>query len=243
MAPRKRTLVVAGAVVMLAVLGFAGWWFFIRDDAPDPVDIDRAAEGVDDEAGADTTETDGVWSVDPEVGDFADFSSSFVGYRVQEELATIGANTAVGRTPAVTGTMQIEGTSIESVVVEADLTQLVSDESRRDGQLRTRGLETDTFPTATFALLESIELDAIPAAGETISETAHGELTVHGVTNEVEVPLEARLVDDVIAVTGELELELGDYGIEPPTTAIVLSVSEDATLELQLFFTKVAEGH
>ena len=40
------------------------------------------------------------------------FSGSFVGYRVEEELANVGAATAVGRTPDVTGGMTVAGTSI-----------------------------------------------------------------------------------------------------------------------------------
>src|SRR5687768_17358227 len=100
MAVRRRTLVLgAGALVLLAALAFAGWWVFIRDDAPAPVDIDTATDGLEGEG--ETASTDGVWSVDIEQGDFADFTSTFVGYRVEEELAGIGANTAVGRTPAV----------------------------------------------------------------------------------------------------------------------------------------------
>ena len=45
---------------------------------------------------------DGTWTVDTTIGSFSDFSSSFVGYRVDETLASNKANTAVGRTPQVT---------------------------------------------------------------------------------------------------------------------------------------------
>ena len=33
----------------------------------------------------------GTWTIDPSVGSFSDFSGTFVGYRVQETLASIGA--------------------------------------------------------------------------------------------------------------------------------------------------------
>ena len=51
----------------------------------------------------------GTWTIDPSVGSFSDFSGTFVGYRVQETLASIGAQTAVGRTPDVTGTVTADG--------------------------------------------------------------------------------------------------------------------------------------
>ena len=41
----------------------------------------------------------GTWTVDPSIGSFGDFTGSFVGYRVQETLARVGATEAVGRTP------------------------------------------------------------------------------------------------------------------------------------------------
>ena len=53
---------------------------------------------------------DGTWKVDTSIGSFSDFTNSFVGYRVQEQLSGIGANTAVGRTPNVSGTITIAAT-------------------------------------------------------------------------------------------------------------------------------------
>ena len=57
---------------------------------------------------------DGTWNVDPSVGSFSDFSGSFVGYRVEEELANVGAATAVGRTPDVTGSLTFDGSTVSA---------------------------------------------------------------------------------------------------------------------------------
>jgi polyisoprenoid-binding protein YceI len=123
---------------------------------------------------------------------------------VQEELASIGAATAVGRTPDVSGTITIDGMTVTTVEISADLTTLRSDNDRRDNQLRTQGLETDTYPTATFVLTEPIELPAEAASGETVTVDATGELTIHGVTNEVTIAIEARLDGDIIVVVGSI---------------------------------------
>jgi polyisoprenoid-binding protein YceI len=172
------------------------------------------------------------------VGSFTDFSGSFVGYRVQEELASIGAQEAVGRTPDVTGSLTIAGTTITTVDVTADLTTLQSDDDRRDGQLRRQGIETGIFPTSTFRLTTPIELGSLPAEGETISVTATGELTLHGETRTVEVPLQARLSGGVISVTGSIPITFADFGIERPTSMLVLSIADEGTMEFQLHFTR-----
>ena len=111
--------------------------------------------------GGETGGIAGTWTVDPTVGSFDDFSGSFVGYRVQEELASVGATEAVGRTPDVTGTLTVDGTSITAAEFTADLTTLQSDEGNRDRQLGRQGLETGTYPTATFTLTQPIELGSV----------------------------------------------------------------------------------
>jgi polyisoprenoid-binding protein YceI len=181
---------------------------------------------------------DGTWSVDESVGSFSDFSGSFVGYRVQEELANIGAATAVGRTPDVTGAVTFAGTTVTAVEMTADLTTLQSDEERRDGQLRRQALETDTYPTATFTLTEPVDLGSVPVDGQVVTATATGDLTLHGVTRSVAIPIEARLSGDVVSVTGSTEILFSEYGISQPQSFVVLSVDDSGVMEFQLHLTK-----
>jgi hypothetical protein len=113
MARSGRTIgMVAGVVVVLGVAALAGWWFLLRDDAPPEADIDTAGETLDeaatgtgDASSGEAAAVDGTWTVDQSVGSFADFSGTWAGYRFDEELVGIGGNTAVGRTPDVTGTL------------------------------------------------------------------------------------------------------------------------------------------
>jgi polyisoprenoid-binding protein YceI len=181
---------------------------------------------------------DGTWSVDESVGSFSDFSGSFVGYRVQEELANIGAATAVGRTPDVTGAVTFAGTTVTAVEMTADLTTLQSDEERRDGQLRRQALETDTYPTATFTLTEPVDLGSVPVDGQVVTATATGDLTLHGVTRSVAIPIEARLSGDVVSVTGSTEILFSEYGISQPQSFVVLSVDDSGVMEFQLHLRK-----
>jgi polyisoprenoid-binding protein YceI len=245
MARSARTIwVAAGAVVVLGVAALAGWWFLVRDDAPPAADIDAAGETLDEAATPGTgdassdTAVDGTWSVDRSVGSFADFSGTWAGYRFDEELAGIGGNTAVGRTPDVSGTMTVADGAVTAVDVDVDLTTLDSDSDRRDGALRSRGLESDRFPTATFTLTDPVALPAGLTDGERATVTANGELTIHGVTNEAAVELQAELQGDNAVVVGNAPIALTDYGIDPPTGFSVLSISGDGTFEFQLFFSK-----
>jgi polyisoprenoid-binding protein YceI len=151
-------------------------------------------------------------------------------------VAGIGANTAVGRTRDVAGELGIEGTSITSLTVEVDMSTLKSDDDRRDDQLRVRGLETDRYPTAQFVLTEAIPFDDEPQEGETVTAEAVGELTIHGVTREVTVPVEARWTGDAIEVVAAFDVALSDHEIEAPTGFLVLSVDDQGTVELHLLF-------
>ena len=144
----------------------------------------------------------------------------------------------MGRTPDVTGTLTLDGTQITAVEMSADLTTLQSDESRRDGQLKRQALETDQFPTATFSLTQPIDLGSAPVDGQVIKATATGDLTIHGVTKSVEIPVEALLSDDVVTVTGSIDILFADYSIDRPTSFAVLSIADHGTMEFQLKFTK-----
>src|SRR4051812_39514227 len=246
---RKRWWLIAlAAVVALVVAGGATWYFVFRDDAPAEVSIDRAASSLDGND-ADTTATtggppskraglDGTWNVDQTIGTFNDFTSSFAGFRVQEELAGIGAKTAVGRTPKVTGTMTIAGDVVPNASFDVDMTTLPPDDARRDNAIRTQAIETARFPKATFVLTQPIQLGSVPADGEPIQINATGSLTLHGVTKTVTIPLQAQRKSDVIAVVGSLEIPFADYSISQPRAAAVLSVDDQGTLEVQLFFTR-----
>ena len=71
-----------------------------------------------------------------------------------------------------------------------------------------------------------------------VTVQATGDLTLHGQTRRVQVPLSARLSGGVIAVTGSLPIVFADYGIQKPSSFIVLSIADQGTMELQLMFTK-----
>jgi len=181
-------------------------------------------------------ELDGRWVVDTSRPfDRAEGRGTFAGYRIQEELSGVGNSIAVGRSPEVEGQVVFdEGTVLEASFT-VDLTELVSDDGRRDARVRAQ-LGPDA--QARYELDGSIELPEVPPVGEVIELTVLGTLTLLDTSRDVEVVLQAVVTDTGLVVTGSTDVILSDYDIEVPSAPIVLSVSDEATLEWQLFLVR-----
>jgi polyisoprenoid-binding protein YceI len=162
----------------------------------------------------------------PLAGTLRPAKGSFVGYRVDETLIGIGLNTAVGRSETVRGCARFEAGRIVAARLETDTGTLRSDEARRDDALRTRGLETDRYPTARFVLGAPARVAA--------RFTARGRLTLHGRTRPVRVRLRSRRVGVGIDLVGSTPIEFSDYGMEPPSVAGVASVRDHGVMEVRL---------
>jgi len=180
----------------------------------------------------------GTWTVDTSIGSFSDFTSTYVGFRVDEELARgIGAVTAVGRTPTVSGTFELDGSTLVAAEITADLGKIRTDRAGRDGKVK-QALDTGNHPEATFTLAGPIDLGDLPSEGAQIEVNATGTLTLKGVTNDVEVNLSATLIGEIVTVVGTFDIMFADYGIEAPSAPIVVSVEDHGVVEIQLFLTR-----
>jgi polyisoprenoid-binding protein YceI len=263
---RNRRRLLLGAVIAVIVLAALVVWYTGRDapaavdtqaaidaasgdqdtevDAsPSDDDDDAAPADGDDEAGDDGSAAPGEalpadWQVvtDAVAYDLAAGTGTFVGFRIAEELTTIGDTEAVGRTPEVDGTVVLDGTTLVGATITGDLTALTTDIRQRDGATQ-RALNTSTFPTTTFELTEPVDLGTDPVVGEPVSVEAAGELTLNGVTQPVTVTLDAVLLDGVagLLITGSFPLSLADHDLVAPSAPVVVSVSDTATVELQLY--------
>jgi polyisoprenoid-binding protein YceI len=233
---RTGRLVIVGVVVLVLALG--GGYLLLASrtsDSPPPAALDPAPSTTTGQAagttGADGAATpDGTWQV-------SDDGSSYVGYRVKEQLAFLDSpNEAVGRSTAVTGTMEVAGDTVEKVRIEADLTRLTSNETRRDNAIRQRGLESERYPTATLELAEPIKLATAPVEGREVRGQGKGRLTVHGVTREVDLDLRGRWSGSTIQVVGQLPVRMSDYQIQAPRFGPVVSIEDSAAVDFSLVF-------
>jgi len=215
-------------LVVLAAGALALYVFVIQDDPPPRVALPATSTTGD--TGAAPASADGSWTVQPG-------ENTFLGYRVNEQLASLPSpSDAVGRTPAVEGTMTVSGSTVSAAEVTGDLSQLASDREQRDNRIRTSGLESDQFPEATFTLTEPLDLGAAPEVGTAVTATASGDLTLHGVTKAVVIPLEARWSGETIDVVGTLDIRFSDYEIDPPDIGGFVTVEDEGEMELQLTF-------
>jgi polyisoprenoid-binding protein YceI len=223
-----KILIATGVAVVLVVVG-GGFLFYklvLETNPKPPAKITKTTT-----VGGGTL--DGTYRAAP--GD----ANSFVGYRVTEQLVG-GAidQTATGRTSDVTGSFTITGTTVRNVSVTADLRTLTSDRDQRDNAIKDRGLESNRFPEAKFVLTAPIEEPKLPTVGETVTTTARGDFTLHGVTKPVEIPIEGRWDGRDVQVVGRLHIVFADYGIQAPTSPVVASIEDQGEMEFQIFFRK-----
>lgn len=238
---RPKKFIVIG-IVAVVVLGALGAWLFLKDDAPEKVSLGNAEKSVTTLAGDTTvksTSAVGAWDLDTTTGsfDFESATGTFAGFRIKENLSSVGSTTAVGRTGDVTGGLTIEGTQLTKADFEVDLTTLATDRSQRDGRVQ-NALNTAEHPKATFSLTEPVELGDAVNTGAQTSVTATGDLTINGVTRPMQVKIDAKIKNGTLIVVGSTEFGLADFQIEKPTAPIVVSVADTATMEFQLLLTK-----
>jgi polyisoprenoid-binding protein YceI len=245
---RKWPWILGGVVLLIAVAAVAGPYIYIHFIQADPKpaltfeNIDANAGTTTAVAGATTDPAttaaagagsassgsiDGTWNVT---------TGSQAGYRVKEVL--FGQSTdAVGRTSAVTGSLAISGTTVSDGSFTVDLTKVTSDESKRDDQFQGRIMNTSQFPNATFKLTKPIDLGSLPADKTEVPYTATGDLTLHGVTKQVDAAITARRNGADIEVSGTIPVVFADYQINNPSTAGV-TTQDNGVVEFLLVFAK-----
>jgi polyisoprenoid-binding protein YceI len=247
----RSRLLYAGVVLVVGVLvgGYVAYDQVLSGDSvaplalpstsPEAAATDAAASGAASASAEPTASFDGdvagTWTV---AGD------SQAGYRVRERLASLSAESdAVGRTSDVTGNITFESdgttTTLTAGTLTVDTTTLASDEDRRDNRLRTEGLQTDTFPTASFTITGPVEIPASAIEGAATDVTLVGDLQLHGVTRSVSIPAQARLLDGTIQVAGSITFLLSDFEIQAPNVGgFILSIADEGALEFQVNFTR-----
>ena len=157
-----------------------------------------------------------------------------------EVLDPGGEVVAVGRTPDVSGQLDVTGTVIENFAIEADLTSLATDNNFRNGAIQ-RTLQTGDFPTASFVSTDPVDLGELAPEGEVFALSVAGTLTIKDVSQDVVVDLEAGRSGDTVVVVGTWPIQFADFEVTMPSAPIVVSVSEDGELEWQVFFTRSGE--
>ena len=146
--------------------------------------------------------------------------------------------TAIGRTKGVAGDILINTaepakSQIGDIVI--DISQFKSDESRRDNFIRNNGLESAKYPQATF---KTTAIDGLPAAvnaGDEVSFTMTGDLTVKQTTKPVTWQVTLKLTDQGLTGSASTQIKMSDFAVGPIKLAFL--ETED---DVKLFFDFVA---
>src|SRR5256714_8206569 len=233
----RRTLI-AGIVGGALLLGGAGlgimYSVVFAGSSPQKRALSSPTPSTSASPSPDSSTGAGTWTVG---------SGSQAGYRVREKLAALSApSDAVGRTTAVTGTLTLaqasSGYSVTAANFTVDVSKLSSDQSRRDQRIHSQGLESDRYPTAIFTLTSPIALTADAGSGQTNHLSATGDLTIHGVTKSVTIPIDARLTGSKIELVGSISFPFSEFGMTPPSIGGFVSVQNNSTMEFQLLLTR-----
>ena len=250
-----RSRIAATAVVLILALGVGGYVAYdqiLRGDSIAPLALPSSSPAVGAAASTEpAASTDPATSSDPAAsfhgsvaGTWTVTSGSQAGYRVREQLANLPAESdAVGRTDQVTGSITVTGdgtsSSLTTGTLQVDTTTIASDKPMRDSRLRTEGLQTDRYPTASFTLTQPVAVPAAAISGTSSDITLVGDLTLHGVTKSVQIPAKTQLVDGTIQVAGSISFPLSDYSIVAPNIGgFIVSIADQGSLEFVVVFAK-----
>ena len=237
MKKRRIVLTTAALVIVIGAMAAYGVWRVISN-APDEVSLDAAVASLEtSEVVGQDLSTEGTWVIASDSGSFTfeEASGSFVGFRIKEELARIGKITAVGRTGEVDGELRIGAGELQSVSVSADLSTLITNDSRRDRAAR-NALNVSENPIASFSMDKPVALSATD--GSAVSLKVKGELLINGIGREAEFDLQAQLVGETVVVVGSTEVVFADYDVEVPSAVIVVSAEDHGVVEFQLLFVR-----
>jgi polyisoprenoid-binding protein YceI len=165
-----------------------------------------------------------------------DPSASSATYHAREQLAGKPLPTeAVGTSKSVSGTLLVSADGniqADQSQITVDLTQLQSDESRRDNWVKGNTIQTSRYPHAVFVPRQAQGLPSpLPTSGQASFELS-GDLTVHGVTKAVTWQVTAQFTNQAVSGNATTSVKITDFGMSPPTVGPVLGIEDGLTLEL-----------
>jgi polyisoprenoid-binding protein YceI len=92
-------------------------------------------------------------------------------------------------------------------------------------------LDVARFPEVTFA--SRAVKGAIERSG-TYALTVSGDLTLHGMTRAIDLPVEVTLSGDTLAATARLTIRQTDYGLKPVSVAGVVNVKNELAIDVRI---------
>lgn len=221
-------LAIVGGVVVLVVAGLAFIYFVLfPTSSPKPFKLTASEHTTPVSSG---TSLAGTWTI---------AAGSVAGYRVREKLGFLPAESdAVGRTSQITGHATViesrGAVRFTSASFKVNVYSLKSNESMRDEHIHTIGIQSATYPYATFFLTRTLSLPSEALSGKVVVEPITGVFNIHGTSRTETLPLQMTLSNDLIQAVGTLTFPWSRFDMTAPSVGGFVNVTGHATMEFDL---------
>ncbi len=240
----NRTVAAVAGILVVVAAGAAFWLFGQGREAPStdvtapPLETTTAAGETTAAGGGETTLAAGE---DGGTRTYALTDESRALFVIDEESRG-QPNTVVGTSTIVLGELLLDPadpSSLQVGTVLVNARDFATDSGTRDGVLRGRILDTDTFEFIEFT---PTAIDGLSGAtGSEVTFTITGDLTIRDVTNPVTFAVTAALAaDETISGTAEATVDRTDWGINIPNAPGVANVSETVILRFEFVASPIA---
>ena len=157
-------------------------------------------------------------------------------YRVQEELAQVGETEAVGETQAIIGQFGFGEDGRRCPAPASTSTCGRCKATRRSATTTYIGIRSKRRRThwRPLCCARSRAWTRHSTEGQETTLRLIGDLTLRDVTKLVAWEAKVTLVDGALTGTAATMFEMPDFGIEPPSVPVVLSLDETIRLEVDL---------
>ncbi len=221
-------LAIVSGVLVVAIAGLAFIYFVLfPTSSPKPFKLTVSRHATPVPAG---TSLAGTWTI---------ASGSVAGYRVREKLGFLPAESdAVGRTSEITGhaTVFESGGAVRftAAAFKVNVYSLKSNESMRDEHIHTIGIQSATYPYATFVLTHTVSLPASALSGQVAVAPVTGVFDIHGTSRIETLPLQITLSTKLIQAVGSLTFPWDRFNMTAPSVGGFVNVTGHATMEFDL---------
>ncbi len=143
---------------------------------------------------------------------------------------------AVGRTTQIDGEIIVDPVDPSSSTlsqIKVDISQLTSDNSRRDNALRDRFLLSSQYPIATFTPTEISGLPENYKDGERIEFQVTGDLSVREVTSPVAFDVSVEIQGDTLEGEASTTILMSDFEVGPISIAGILNTEDEVSLNFK----------
>ncbi len=130
---------------------------------------------------------------------------------------------------------QLARSTVELSIDAASLRVTGKDEPAKDvPEVQATMLGPQCLDVARFPSIRFVSRSVSAAAAGARDVTIRGELTLHGVTRAIAIPVRLELAPDSLQATGTTTLRQTDFGIQPISKAGVVNVKDELALSWRL---------